>query len=229
MPVFFWLREIAEMLMFITLLPLSWAWKPPIAKQVSGQALVLIPGFLGRGLELMPLRKVLEKQGFVVHIVPLGFQAGAIAAKGQKLADYLETHDLKNCYLLGYSLGGWVALALPERARWRVNTLITLGVAFRGTPMACLLGILQAARQLIPGSGFLKHQTQPWLGFANHINIYAQIDEITASQATSELAQVRQMMLPIQGHFNLVKHPLAQQVLLQTIIKHCSDNKPAID
>lgn len=233
----FWLLEAWEMGVFILLIPLSWFWQAPLpSKQNAAHAqkkMVLVPGFLGRGLELLPLRRELQAAGFEVWIVPLGFQASDIASKGQKLAAYLEAHGLQDCYLLGYSLGGWVALNLPQHSRWRVSTLITLGVAFAGTPMAWLLSPLQAARQLIPGSSFLKKQPAILAeGYARHLNFSAQADEITASRQTSALPSPdralpnrQESCLPVWGHLNLVRRRQARQALIASLLADLNANR----
>ncbi|PIQ25844.1 hypothetical protein COW36_22140 [bacterium (Candidatus Blackallbacteria) CG17_big_fil_post_rev_8_21_14_2_50_48_46] len=236
----FWARELFELLKFIVLIPFSWFWQAPqVKKSFSNRAqIVLVPGFLGRGLEFLPLKRKLEKAGFEVFIAQLGFQASQIQTKGQRLAEFLEAEQIENATLLGYSLGGWISLQLPEKARWRVKTLITLGVAFRGTPMAILLSPLKAARQLIPGSSFLKQAHSPWLHFPNHFNFYAQRDEITASQRTSQLKGIQEHVLPVQGHLNLICHPLAQKELVAQLIQtetalnrggNCSELKSSRD
>jgi pimeloyl-ACP methyl ester carboxylesterase len=233
----FWLLEAWEMGLFILLIPLSWFWQAPLpSKQNAAHAqkkMVLVPGFLGRGLELLPLRRELQAAGFEVWIVPLGFQASDIATKGQKLAAYLETHGLQDCYLLGYSLGGWVALNLPLHSRWRVSTLMTVGVAFAGTPMAWLLSPLQAARQLIPGSSFLKKQPVILAeGYPRHLNFSAQVDEITASRQTSALPLTERALpnrqatcLPVWGHLNLVRRRQARQALIASLLADLNANR----
>lgn len=227
----FWCLEAWEMARFICTIPFSWFWQPNAPDKASQRSfssagpIVLVPGFLGRGLELLPLCRDLEQAGFEVWIVPLGFQAGQIGPKGQKLASFLESHDLTDCTLVGYSLGGWVALSLPEASRWRVSTLITLGVAFQGTPMAYLLSPLQAARQLLPGSPFLaQHPPVLGQGFATHLNFYAQADEITASHQShvlpkpvKTLSQRQEARLPVWGHLNLVRRRQARSALVRAL------------
>jgi pimeloyl-ACP methyl ester carboxylesterase len=199
------LYEVGWMLLFMLQIVPSWVLHWPPLRRGTRRPVVLLPGFLGRGLEFWRLRAILHRAGFPVYVPTFGLQAGDIAPKGQQLADYLRKHQLTDCYLIGYSLGGWVALSLPESERWRIRRLITVGVSFQGTWLGALFPMLVAARQILPGSPFLGPRWRLATQSEALINVYAQHDEVTVPLRTCYLSRCRaQVQAPVSGHLNLI-------------------------
>lgn len=192
-------------------------YRLPPHRKGDKQPVVLIPGFLGKGLEFYRLRKALIQANYPVYVVPLGFQMGDIERKKQKLTDYLEGHDLQKCILIGYSMGGLVATGLEEKAWGRVKHFITIGVAFKGTPMAYLLPFSIASWQLMPHSALIqKYQKRLNELVISHTNIMAAGDEIAPFK--SSLIKTAQSIISSEfGHLNLVMGRGSIQRLLRVL------------
>ena len=75
-----------------------------------------------------------------------------------KVEDALARHGADKVHLVGHSLGGVIiALAISNpRLIGRVNTVITLGSPFGGSPWAGVLPIFEMVRALRPGSPLLR-------------------------------------------------------------------------
>lgn len=103
--------------------------------------LILIHGALGAADQMEPLRARLETH-FRVHIVELdghgstpptaaGFSIDSLAGGIQR---YLESRGIARAALFGYSMGGYVALALAARIPGRVHSVTTLGTKLAWNP-----------------------------------------------------------------------------------------------
>ena len=81
-----------------------------------------------------------------------------------KLVDEaLSKHKTKKCNIIGVSMGGIVALYYLHEldGAKKVNTCITIGTPFRGTPAAYpALLFAPSAWEIIPGSSLIKYLSQ---------------------------------------------------------------------
>lgn len=212
-----WLWESIHMAGFIGSIGLGVFYKLPQSPQGPRRPVVLVPGLLGRGLEFYKLRQALIEAGYPVYIPDLGFQAGEIAPKFEQLDQFLTHHQLQDFYLIGYSLGAWVAQGIMSKWESRVYRFITLGVAFEGTKMGWCLP-LKAAYQLREGSALVRQQALKNRQLhPRHINLYAQSEEIVLPLKSSLAPKAyKQHQIPIKGHLNLVLHSKS----IQTILGH---------
>ena len=197
--------EVWHLAAFIATIPAGCVYRFPAVTAGTRPPVVLVPGFLGKGLEFARLRKALSAQGYPVYIPRLGSQIGDIFTKSRQLAAYLARPELEGCILIGYSLGGWVSLALPAEALTRIRQIVTVGVSFQGSRMSYCLPMFIAAHQLMPNSNFIRSQ-QPRLAQLRSavVNIHARHDEITLPARTNKLRGSRQVSCAVSGHLNLV-------------------------
>ena len=106
--------------------------------------LVLLHGALGSAAQFDALRAAIARltSGVVVHAPDFEghgaapprdrpFRAGAFAETVRAL---LDAHAVERASLFGYSMGGYVALALAAASPERVARVMTLGTKFRWTP-----------------------------------------------------------------------------------------------
>ena len=102
--------------------------------------LYLVHGALGSAVQLSPL--VAALQGFDARVVELaghgetalGEQPFSIDGFVAQVAQQLDTDGMESADFFGYSMGGYVALALALAHPERVGRVVTLGTKFEWTP-----------------------------------------------------------------------------------------------
>lgn len=98
---------------------------------------LVLPGFLAGDSSTVPLRSVLQSQGYWVHGWQLGRNLGPTAHIVDGLVERLrilhDRHD-QPVSLIGWSLGGIYARRLARRFPDAVRQVITLGSPFRINP-----------------------------------------------------------------------------------------------
>lgn len=124
----------------------------PHVREGDRRPVLLVPGFLGRGLCFYRMHRRLAEQGHPTYTLDLGFQVGCLTEKARELERFIDAHELEDFYLVGHSMGGFIALGMHEEVRARVRHFITLGTAYHGAVLSHAVPIFRAARQLRPGS-----------------------------------------------------------------------------
>ncbi|HEY5662653.1 MAG TPA: alpha/beta hydrolase [Ilumatobacter sp.] len=98
---------------------------------------LILPGFLAGDSSTLPLRSILQSQGYWVHGWRLGRNLGPTADIVEGLVERLdelhERHD-RPVSLIGWSLGGIYARRLARAWPGKVRQVITLGSPFRINP-----------------------------------------------------------------------------------------------
>lgn len=173
----------------------------------EGRPVVLVPGFLGRGLAFLRLRRALAKAGHPVFVADLGFGVGCIREKAGHLEDFIEEHDLDDFYIVGHSMGGLIALAMREEMRSRVRHFITMGTAYRGAVLSYLVPVSPAAKQLRPSSSLLEELVQRARGLENLTTIIARWDEIAFPRRACRFGGECSEITGVAGHAQLILHP----------------------
>ncbi|HSG88241.1 MAG TPA: alpha/beta fold hydrolase [Pseudomonadales bacterium] len=106
------------------------------APRGDGHHVVVLPGFTASDASTVPLRRFLERQGWVAHGWGLGRNLG-FAALVHQLDDFLA-HALERAggpvSLVGWSLGGVMARRLAKRYPSQVRRLVMLGSPITGSP-----------------------------------------------------------------------------------------------
>ena len=106
--------------------------------------LVLLHGALGTAAQFDALRAAIARltSGVVVHApdfaghgtAPAGDRPFHPVAFAESVRELLDRHAVARAAVFGYSMGGYVALALAAASPDRVARVMTLGTKFRWTP-----------------------------------------------------------------------------------------------
>ena len=100
------------------------------------QPLLLLHGAIGSMDQLIPLRDELSKQfdvysfHFPGHGSSDPVESFSIVSFAKATADFIETHQLKNLHVFGYSMGGYVAVYLELIYPGTFQKIITLGTKY---------------------------------------------------------------------------------------------------
>ena len=177
--------------------------QPAHTRSGHRSAVVLVPGFLGRGLAFLRLRQALVEAGHPVFVVDLGFGVGCLEEKSRLLEELIEREELEEFFLVGHSMGGLIAMGMSDGARGKVRHFITLGTAFRGAILSYLLPIFPAARQLQPRSPLVKRLLERVDEHDNITTVVAAWDEI-ALPPRSCLVDSCEVRRSVPGHAQLI-------------------------
>ena len=164
---------------------------------------VLVPGFLGRGLAFVRLKGALARKGYPVYVADLGYGVGCIRDKARHLEEFVDDQGLEDYYAVGHSMGGIISLAMSEPARNRVRHFITLGTAFKGAVLSYLLPFLPAARQLNPDSPILRTVARRAREHDNVTPVVAKWDEIALPMESCYIENC-QCVTGVAGHVQLI-------------------------
>lgn len=156
------LREAASMLAFFALIqPFDRLWLGPDPQDppVAGRPVVLLVHgyFCNRGLWWW-LRRALLRNGAHVLTVNLEPPLAAISHFADQMHARLEAARLgeHKVIVVAHSMGGLVAREYVRRYGFqRVSRIVTMGSPHRGTRLA-FLGMGACARDMVPGSPFLR-------------------------------------------------------------------------
>ncbi|AOP32975.1 alpha/beta hydrolase [Leptospira tipperaryensis] len=188
---------------------------------------VLVSGFLGRTLSWEPMLKHLSANGHPVYTIPLGFQMGNIRRKSQILEDYLVQKDIKDCYIVGHSMGGLIASGLTYKGRDRVKKIFIAGTPVHGTYLAYLAPIFICTWQMMPGSKFIQEAVEIFEKLPNVQSVFTKKDQIIIPSENSRLGHFDDVELPEAGHLNLFMGPLGIECLFDLITaEENKDPKP---
>ena len=113
---------------------------PPLVTDIQ-QHILLLHGALGSGSQLAPLSDAVAPR-FRVHRLdfeghatsPHGNRPFCVAHFVQNVLDLLDANGVERASFFGYSMGGYVALALALEHPARVAKVATLGTKFRWDP-----------------------------------------------------------------------------------------------
>ena len=98
--------------------------------------ILLLHGAIGSASQLEPLKKVLDKEHSVYSINFMGHGGEAvngsfsIEAFANQVLAWIEENKKDNLCILGYSMGGYVALYLALNHPGKISKVITLGTKF---------------------------------------------------------------------------------------------------
>lgn len=164
---------------------------------------VLVPGFLGRGLAFFRLKRTLAARGHGVYVADLGYGVGCIEQKARLLEEFIADCELEDFYIVGHSMGGIISMTMDDRFRRRVRHFITLGTTFRGAILSYLFPMFPAARQLNPDSELLERVAKRARDHDNLTSIIARWDEIALPEASCHVEGCVQRT-EIPGHAQLI-------------------------
>ncbi|MDI7185824.1 alpha/beta fold hydrolase [Leptospira santarosai] len=190
---------------------------------------VLVPGLLGRTLSWEPMLKHLAANGHPVYTVPLGFQLGNIRKKSKILETFLIEKNIKDCYIVGHSMGGLIASGLTYKGRDRVKKIFLAGTPVRGTYLSYFLPMFVCSWQMMPNSKFIREVGEVLGKLPNVQSVFTKKDQIILPSENSRLGHFDDVELPEAGHLNLFMGPLGIECLFDLITaEEKKDPKPII-
>jgi len=117
---------------------LSQGWLTQLP-QGDGHPVLLFPGFMASDASTAPLRRFLERKGYVAVGWGLGSNFGprdGVLERCSALLRDLRRRHRRKVSLIGWSLGGIYARELAKQHARDVRQVITLGTPFTGHPKA---------------------------------------------------------------------------------------------
>lgn len=108
------------------------------------KTLLLLHGALRAKDQLQPLAEALQVNFEVHHLNFSGHggkpfsEAFTIQQFAEEVLEYISSHQLKNVYVFGYSMGGYVALFLANRYPQTFEKIFTLATKFKWSPELAL-------------------------------------------------------------------------------------------
>ncbi|EQA37917.1 alpha/beta hydrolase family protein [Leptospira inadai serovar Lyme str. 10] len=178
---------------------------------------VLVTGFLGRNITWKAMRDRLVSLGHPVYAVPLGFQTGDIRKKSKLLENFILEKGIKDCYIVGHSMGGLIAAGLSYKGRDRVRKIFTMGSPLHGTYMAYTAPIFPCTWQMVPGSKLVREVVETYSTFHNVQAIFTRGDSIVRPWQSARLGHFDDVEIPEYGHLNLYLGPLGIECLSSLI------------
>ncbi len=173
---------------------------------------LLVHGFAGTTSSLALVAHALNARGMTVEAMgypPLGMSVKQLAERVvAEVERILVATGTDKVHLVGHSLGGVViALAVADsRLTGRVDTVITLGSPFGGSPWAGVLPFTEIVRELRAGSPLLRRLASTpvpdgvrWLSLAAALDIV-----VPGMRALPSHAQVETITFDGVGHLGML-------------------------
>ncbi len=211
---------------------------------------LLLYGFMSTRRVFEVLERRLRRDGFGVWSINLGgfkdvFNTEGIDTLAKRVAEkvermYARFPSMGRLSIVGHSKGGLIGADYIKRCggALRVNTLVTLGTPFNGSPTA-YLGIIshgmvsRSIWQLTPLSPYLKKLSQtPFPDNVNVTSVYSAADRVNPGEAcllpASELsARVQQVEVHGVAHREFVFKDNVYQIIRRELRAGYSDSSPS--
>jgi hypothetical protein len=156
-----------------------------LADAASARPVLLVHGFGGTKSSWTLVTQALRARGVSVDVMtyaPLGNSVEQLAEKLiVQVEKTLARTGAKKVHLVGHSLGGVIIAqaALDRRLNGRVDTVITLGSPFGGSPWAGALPVVEIVRALRAGSPLLRRlASMPLPDGVRWLSVAADLDVI---------------------------------------------------
>ena len=180
--------------------------------------MLLVHGFAGTKSSWSLVAHTLSARGLTVEAMsypPLGTSVEQLAERlVAEVERILCRTGADKVHLVGHSLGGVViAQAIADiRLSGRVDTVITLGSPFGGSPWAGVLPFVEIVRALRPGSPVLRRvASAPMPDGVRWLSVTAALDIIVPGlRSVPSHAQVETIMFDGVGHLGML---LSRQVI----------------
>ena len=210
--------------------------RPPLPSgqaRASGSArpVLLVHGFCGTKSSLSPIARCLNAQGLTVAAItykPFGTSVERLADRLViEVARILSETDSDKVHLVGHSLGGVViAQAMADgRLDGMVDTVVTLGSPFGGSPWANLLPFVEVVRALRDGSPLLRRLAATpaqdgvrWLALTGTLDVV-----VPGLRSVPAHARVEAVTVGGVGHLGM----LLSRRVVNHVVGHILDAVPA--
>jgi len=111
--------------------------KEPSIIKGKKKTIVAIDGF-GGGWTERGLGNYLRKRGLNGYFVDLGFQLKSLEEYTDNLNSFIKKEKISEPVLLGYSMGGLIAVFYAEKYGWnKIKKIITIASPFNTFPSLC--------------------------------------------------------------------------------------------
>lgn len=175
---------------------------------------LLVPGFSGQDIIYWNvMHNRFERDGFQTFTttfprLTMQDMRRSAALVGDRIEEILAVTGHDRLHVMGHSMGGLILRYYVERLGGdrRVASMVTVGTPHQGTYIALAALPVEAGRQLLPGSDFLKelnggHPDVPLL------NIYGTMDMIVLPPTNAILKGAHNERVRVSGHWSLlVRH-----------------------
>lgn len=179
------------------------------SSQYNRNPIILIHGYLMRGLVMYPIKRRLNKDGYKnVYLFTYSPPWLNIDDFSRQLRDKIEfvkkEAGAEKVDLICHSMGGLVALNYINNLDGAkiVNRLITLGTPFGGSKLWSF-SIGKCGKEMKPGSEFLKKLSMPPAGIKTTA-IYTTFDEMVIPYEYSKLEGADNVEMKYIGHVGLL-------------------------
>jgi triacylglycerol lipase len=198
------------------------------AHPAATRPVLLVHGFGGAKSSWSSVAKALSAQGFSVDTMTYAPVGSSVEQLAEKLIEHVERmlsrSAARKVQLVGHSLGGVIiaqAISNP-RLRGRVDTVITLGSPFGGSPWAGALPVVEMVRALRPGSPLLRRlASTPLPDDVHWLSVTASLDIIVPGvRSVPSHARVETMTVDGVGHLGML---MSQRVIRYIAAALCAD------
>jgi triacylglycerol lipase len=198
------------------------------ADTTSARPVLLVHGFGGTKSSWTLVTQALSARGVSVDVMtyaPLGNSVEQLAEKLiVQVEKTLSRTGAKKVHLVGHSLGGVIIAqaALDRRLNGRVDTVITLGSPFGGSPWAGALPVIEIVRALRAGSPLLRRlASTPLPDGVRWLSVAADLDVIVPGLRSVPFhPQVETITVDGVGHLGML---LSRRVIGCITAALCAD------
>ena len=177
----------------------------------SRPPVIIVPGFICRPANYLPMQRAFHAAGYACHIMDLGYQVGCIYRKAKLLSEYITAIGANEVYVVAHSMGGLVLATSLHQGERRVRHAWTLGTPLWGTNIVhvvygvailVLLGNLDtgwgwylvaavffmstALRQMLPDSDLITFVSAKYGEMQNVTSVFCTMDTIVFSNPLKE-------------------------------------------
>ncbi len=142
---------------------------------------VLLPhGYLVGAPSLLGQERYLRKKGFAASSLSYPFwqDLRKVRVSLEDEVEELCQQSSQKVSLVGHSEGGLVSYSLAQHQPDCINRVIALGTPFHGTLAAYLNFFVESARQMLPGSSYLREMAEQGVPDVPVISISTKYDEL---------------------------------------------------
>lgn len=205
-------------------------WDPKPCQNCAQTPILMVHGYLHNSSAWLYIRHQLQKAGYrSIYTINLGSPFQSIEDYGkkiqQKIQQIKQETGADTIRLIGHSMGGIVVsyYATELAPPGEVESVVTIGAPLQGTTVA-YIGIGQSARQMRPGSPFIRALNQKILASENirwlHIGSDTDLIIRPASSATMSHAHSSCLIYKRMGHAAMLYSPDVAHKILQFYVNH---------